>query len=30
VLDASYGNYPVSFQIFLRLRPGRTDQQPSH
>lgn len=21
-LDASYGNYPVSFQIFLRLRPG--------
>jgi len=33
VLDASYGNYPVSFQIFLRLRPGRPaqpDQQPSH
>jgi hypothetical protein len=30
VLDASYGNYPVSLQIFLRLRPGRTDQQPSH
>jgi hypothetical protein len=29
VLDASYGNYPVSFQIFLRLRPGRPDQQPS-
>lgn len=23
VLDASYGNYPVSFQIFLRMRPGR-------
>ena len=22
VLDAAYGNYPVSFQIFLRLRPG--------
>jgi hypothetical protein len=21
-LDAGYGNYPVSFQIFLRLRPG--------
>jgi hypothetical protein len=22
VLDASYGNYPMSFQIFLRMRPG--------
>jgi hypothetical protein len=22
-LDAAYGNHPVSFQIFLRLRPGR-------
>jgi hypothetical protein len=22
-LDAAYGNYPVSFQIFLRVRPGR-------
>lgn len=22
VLDASYGNFPVSFQIFLRMRPG--------
>jgi hypothetical protein len=22
VLDAAYGNYPVSFQIFLRVRPG--------
>jgi hypothetical protein len=22
VLDAAYGNYPVSFQIFFRLRPG--------
>jgi len=22
VLDAVYGNYPVSFQIFLRMRPG--------
>jgi hypothetical protein len=21
-LDAAYGNYPVSFQIFLRMRPG--------
>jgi hypothetical protein len=29
VLDASYGNYPVSFQIFLRLRPGRPDPQHS-
>jgi hypothetical protein len=25
-LDAAYGNHPVSFQIFLRVRPGR----PSH
>jgi hypothetical protein len=22
VLDSAYGNYPVSFQIFLRTRPG--------
>jgi hypothetical protein len=22
MLDAAYGNYPVSFQIFLRVRPG--------
>ncbi|MGA2376598.1 MAG: hypothetical protein ABSF72_13840 [Candidatus Sulfotelmatobacter sp.] len=22
VLDAAYGNYPVSFQVFLRVRPG--------
>jgi len=22
VLDAAYGNYPVSFQVFLRMRPG--------
>ncbi|MGA8214508.1 MAG: hypothetical protein WB799_13005 [Candidatus Sulfotelmatobacter sp.] len=22
VLDAAYGNFPVSFQIFLRMRPG--------
>jgi hypothetical protein len=22
VLDAAYGNYPVSFQIFLRVRPS--------
>jgi hypothetical protein len=23
VLDAAYGNYPVSFQFFLRMRPGK-------
>jgi hypothetical protein len=23
VLDAAYGNFPVSFQIFLRMRPGQ-------
>jgi hypothetical protein len=23
VLDAAYGSFPVSFQIFLRMRPGR-------
>jgi hypothetical protein len=22
ILDAAYGHYPVSFQIFFRLRPG--------
>lgn len=26
VLDAAYGNFPVSFQIFLRMRPGLHDQ----
>jgi hypothetical protein len=30
VLDASYGNNPVSFQIFLRMRPGRAEQKPAH
>ena len=25
VLDASYGNRPVSFQIFLRMRPGKSN-----
>jgi hypothetical protein len=25
VLDAAYGNFPVSFQIFLRLRPGKSN-----
>jgi len=28
-LDAAYGNFPVSFQIFLRLRPGM-DEHHSH
>lgn len=26
VLDAAYGNHPVSFQIFLRMRPGRAKE----
>jgi hypothetical protein len=26
-LDAAYGNFPVSFQIFLRMRPGLQAQQ---
>jgi hypothetical protein len=30
VLDASYGNNPVSFQIFLRMRPGRAEQKQAH
>jgi len=29
VLDASYGNNPISFQIFLRVRPGRNQHQHS-
>ena len=29
-LDAAYGNYPVSFQIFLRLRPGAAEHHHSH
>jgi len=29
-LDAAYGNRPVSFQIFLRMRPGRSQEQHSH
>jgi hypothetical protein len=28
-LDASYGSNPVSFQIFLRMRPGRVDHSRS-
>ncbi len=30
VLDAAYGNRPVSFQIFVRMRPGRSGQGHSH
>jgi len=30
VLDAAYGSYPVSFQIFLRMRPGGSGQHHSH
>ena len=30
VLDAAYGNYPVSFQIFLRVRPGLHTGAHSH
>jgi hypothetical protein len=29
-LDTAYGNYPVSFQIFLRFRPGKTSGHHSH
>lgn len=29
-LDAAYGNDPVSFQIFLRFRPGKTAGHHSH
>jgi hypothetical protein len=29
-LDLSYGNHPVSFQIFLRMRPGKSDQHHRH
>jgi hypothetical protein len=29
-LDSSYGNDPVSFQIFLRMRPGRSNQKHAH
>jgi hypothetical protein len=27
VLDAAYGDHPVSFQIFLRMRPGRGEMR---
>jgi hypothetical protein len=30
VLDAAYGDFPVSFQIFLRMRPGFTRQHHAH
>jgi hypothetical protein len=29
-LDAAYGSHPVSFQIFLRARPGRSEHSHSH
>ena len=29
-LDAAYGNRPVSFQIFLRFRPGKAEGHHSH
>jgi hypothetical protein len=29
-LDAAYGNYPVSFQIFLRVRPGLGGKEHRH
>ncbi len=30
VLDAAYGNFPVSFEIFLRMRPGKSEHGHSH
>jgi hypothetical protein len=30
VLDAAYGNRPVSFQVFLRVRPGVSGKQHQH
>lgn len=30
VLNAAYGNNPVSFQIFLRIRPGKNQRMHSH
>jgi hypothetical protein len=30
VLDAAYGNFPVSFQIFLRMRPGKSEEHPAN
>jgi len=30
VLDSAYGNRPVSFQIFLRMRPGKSEGHHAH
>ena len=30
VLDAAYGSFPVSFQIFLRMRPGNSGHHHAH
>jgi hypothetical protein len=30
VLQAAYGNFPVSFQIFLRMRPGSSEHHHAH
>jgi len=30
VLDSAYGSFPVSFQIFLRIRPGMSGKRHSH
>jgi hypothetical protein len=30
VLDPAYGNFPVSFQVFLRIRPGRPASGHAH
>ena len=30
VLDSAYGDHPISFQIFLRMRPGKSGQGHSH
>lgn len=30
VLNSAYGDNPVSFQIFLRIRPGRNERMHSH
>jgi hypothetical protein len=29
-LDAAYGNFPISFQVFLRMRPGHGPKQHQH
>ena len=30
VLDVAYGDHPLSFQVFLRMRPGRAESHDSH